>query len=115
MQEKYQGCGQRGRETTAASTNIAPDQYRKCFDLDSGSRKRRKVVKLHSHDGESWEGTSYLRLHHVRAVEPQVKDGAVDVHRVLGVQLLQHSVQNDEGPCTTHTSTAAHMHTETRA
>lgn len=54
---------------------------------------------------------SYLRLHHVGAVEPQVKDGAVNVHRVFGVQLLQHSVQDDEGPCATHTSTGTHVHT----
>lgn len=53
----------------------------------------------------------HLRLHHVRPVESQVKHWAVQVQGVLGVQLLQHSIQNDEGPCSTHTSTDTHTHT----
>lgn len=44
-------------------------------------------------------------------MESQVKDRAIDIQRVLGVQLLQHSIQNDEGPCATHTSTETHTHT----
>lgn len=44
-------------------------------------------------------------------MEPQVEHGAVDVHCVPGVQLLQHPVQDDEGPRTTDTSTDTHTHT----
>jgi len=51
---------------------------------------------------------SYLSLYHVRSVESQVKDATIDVHRVPAVQLLQHSIQDDEGPCATHTSTDTH-------
>lgn len=45
---------------------------------------------------------SYLGLHHVRSVQPQVKNGAVDVQRIPVVELLQDSVQNDEGSGATH-------------
>lgn len=46
---------------------------------------------------------SYLSLHHVGSMESQVKHGAVDIHRVFGVQLLQHSIQDNESPRPAHT------------
>lgn len=51
---------------------------------------------------------AYLCLHHVRSMEPQVKNGAVDIQRVSGVELLKNSIQDDEGSGAAHASTETH-------
>ena len=49
--------------------------------------------------------SSYLSLNHVRSVQAQVEHCAVDVQRVLGVQLLQNAIQDNEGSSAAHAST----------
>lgn len=57
---------------------------------------------------------SYLSLHHVGSMESQVKHGAVDIHRVFGVQLLQHSIQDNESPRSAHASTDKHTKVQSK-
>lgn len=51
--------------------------------------------------------STHLGLDHVRAVQAQVEHGTVDVQRVLGVQLLQNPVQDNEGSGASHASTGS--------
>ena len=48
----------------------------------------------------------YLCLDHLHTLSPHVPDVAVDTHNSLSLHLLHDSVQEDEGPSTTHSSTA---------
>lgn len=48
---------------------------------------------------------THLSLHHVWSVETQVEDNAIYVRCVSCVELLQYSIQDDEGSSSADTST----------
>lgn len=50
---------------------------------------------------------AHLCLHHMCAMESQIKDDTVDIHRVSGVQLLKDSIESDKGPGPAHASTVS--------
>ena len=50
------------------------------------------------------EDVLVLRLHHVVPLGPHQRHVAVDVHRLLMLDALQHGVDDDEAASATHTS-----------
>ena len=52
---------------------------------------------------------AYQCLYHHEPLGPHVTQKLVHVDRVLHLHPLQHAVQQDEGACPTHTSTAVYQ------
>ena len=52
---------------------------------------------------------TYLCLHHQNPFGSHVMQEFVHIHRVLSLHPLEHAIQEDEGACPAHTSTAVYQ------
>ena len=57
--------------------------------------------------------TTYQGLHHEYTLGPHVTQELIHIDCVLSLHPLQHAIQQDEGSCPTHTSTAVYQHGRT--